>query len=103
MLLRQVPIRKSGNRHILFMGGDRELVMFSGLLSASLLFTAWDLFAFMFAVALWVFCLRIFRRMAKADPIMRKVYLRNRKYKKYYPPRATPFRKNTVSQGNIYK
>ena len=31
MALRTIPIRRAGNRHNLFMGGDRELVMFSGL------------------------------------------------------------------------
>ncbi|NMQ07993.1 conjugal transfer protein TrbD, partial [Candidatus Accumulibacter phosphatis] len=32
MALRKIPIRRAGNRDNLFMGGDRELVMFSGLL-----------------------------------------------------------------------
>ena len=31
MALRTIPIRRAGNRDNLFMGGDRELVMFSGL------------------------------------------------------------------------
>ena len=33
MTLRTIPIRRAGNRHNLFMGGDRELVMFAGVLA----------------------------------------------------------------------
>ena len=43
MALRTVPIRRSGNRHNLFMGGDREMVMFSGLLAFALIFSAQEL------------------------------------------------------------
>ncbi|MET0618557.1 MAG: VirB3 family type IV secretion system protein, partial [Luteibacter sp.] len=38
MAIRTVPIRRAGNRDNLFMGGDRELVLFSGLLAAALIF-----------------------------------------------------------------
>jgi hypothetical protein len=34
---------------------------------------------------------------------LRHVYLRSRRYKKYYPSRGTPFRENTQSQGEQYK
>lgn len=40
MALRAIPIRRAGNRENLFMGGDRELVMFSGLLAGALIFSA---------------------------------------------------------------
>ena len=43
MALRTIPIRRSGNRDNLFMGGDRELVMFSGLLAFALVFSAQEL------------------------------------------------------------
>ncbi|WP_279061794.1 hypothetical protein [Bilophila wadsworthia] len=33
--------------------------------------------------------------MAKADPLLRFVYIRHRAYQAYYPPRSTPFRVNT--------
>jgi hypothetical protein len=32
--------------------------------------------------------------MAKADPLMRFVYMRHRTYRPYYPAHSTPFRKN---------
>jgi type IV secretion system protein VirB3 len=85
------------------MGGDRELVLFTGLLAFALIFSAQELRATIFGIALWMVSLSIFRIMAKADPQMRFVYLRSRKYKKYYPARSTPFRMNTTSQGNQYK
>jgi hypothetical protein len=43
MALRKIPIRRAGNRDNLFMGGDRELVMFSGLLAFALVFSAQEL------------------------------------------------------------
>lgn len=103
MALRTIPIRRAGNRPNLFMGGDRELVMFSGLLAGALIFSAQELRASVFGIALWFGALYAFRVMAKADPMMRHIYLRHRRYKAYYPARSTPFRENTSSQGNQYK
>jgi len=90
--LRAIPIHRAGNRENLFMGGDRELVMFSGLLAGALVFSAQELKATVFGVALWVGALFAFRLMAKADPKLRHVYLRHRLYQSYYPARSTPFR-----------
>lgn len=103
MVLRTIPIRQVGNRHNLFMGGDRELVMFSGLLSAILIFAAQDWIALFIGVGLWFASIWVLRLMAKADPNMRFVYLRQRRYKPYYPARSRPFRVNTRSQGSQYK
>lgn len=103
MALRTIPMRRAGNRYSLFMGGDREMVMFTGLLAAILVFTTQDWLAFFAGVGLWLGALKLLRKMAKSDPQMRHVYLRNRRYKPYYPARATPFRSNETSQGNQYK
>jgi len=103
MELRTIPIRRAGNRHNLFMGGDRELVMFSMLMAFALIFSAQEIRASVVGLVLWFGSLFVFRVMAKSDPKMRQVYLRHRRYKSYYPARSTPFRKNTRSQGNQYK
>jgi type IV secretory pathway TrbD component len=103
MALRTLPIRRAGNRDNLFMGGDRELVMFSGLLAFALIFSAQELRAAVYGLLLWFASLYLLRLMAKADPKMRHVYLRHRRYKPYYAPRATPFRDNTSSQGRQYR
>ena len=103
MALRTVPIRRAGNRENLWMGGDRELVMFSGLMAGALIFSAQDVRATIFGLALWFGALFAFRLMAKADPKMRHVYLRHRLYRAYYAPRSTPFRTNTGTQARSYR
>ena len=103
MTLRSTPIRQSANRPNLFMGGDREMVMFSGLLAFTLIFSAFEFKAFVFGLTLWTFALYILRLMAKSDPQLRQVYLRHRIYKKYYPARSTPFYINTTTQERQYR
>lgn len=103
MALRAIPIRRAGNRPNLFMGGDREVVMFAGLLSAALIFTALEWRATVFGLVLWFGALFVCRRAAKADPQLRHVYFRHRRYKAYYAARSTPFRDNTPSQGKQYR
>ena len=53
MALRTIPIRRVGNRENLFMGGDRELVMFSGLAAGALIFTAQEIRSTIFGLFLW--------------------------------------------------
>ena len=96
MTLRTIPIRRAGNRENLFMGGDRELVMFSGLLAGALIFSAQEIRATVFGIGLWFGALFVCRLMAKSDPKLRYVYLRHRRYKTYYPARSTPYRENTT-------
>lgn len=98
MSLRSIPIRRCGNRPSLFMGGDRELVMFSGLLSAILVFAAQDWLAAISGLVMWILSLKGLRLMAKSDALMRAVYLRQRRYQAYYPARSTPFRDNKRGQ-----
>ncbi|MFT2112520.1 conjugal transfer protein TrbD [Marinomonas sp. 2405UD68-3] len=103
MALRTIPIRRAGNRENLFMGGDRELVMFLGLLAGALIFSAQEVRATIFGIGLWFGALFVCRLMAKSDPKLRHVYLRHHRYKAYYPARSTPYRENTTSQGKQYK
>jgi type IV secretory pathway TrbD component len=103
MALRAIPIRRAGNRHNLFMGGDRELVMFSGVLAFALVFSAQELRASVIGIVLWFGALFVARLMAKSDPQLRHVYMRHRRYAEYYAARSTPFRVNTDSQARQYK
>lgn len=103
MALHTVPIRRAGNRKTLFMGGDRELVMFSMLIAFTLIFSVQRTDAIVIGVLLWFGALQALRWMAKSDPWMRQVYMRHRIYKRYYPARSTPYRINTKSQGKQYK
>jgi type IV secretory pathway TrbD component len=103
MALRKVPIRRAGNRQNLFMGGDRELVMFSGLMAFALIFSAQETRATVVGLLLWFASLYLCRLMAKSDPKLRFVYMRHRRYKPYYAARSTPFRVNSQSQGKQYQ
>lgn len=103
MSIRSVPIRRAGNRDNLVLGGDRELVMFTGLLAGALIFSAQEIKAGVFGVAMWVCAVQVLRVMAKADPKMRFVYLRQRRYRKYYAPRSTPFRENGPAEERQYR
>lgn len=103
MALRTIPIRRAGNRHNLFLGGDRELVMSAGLLSFTLIAAAQDGVATVAGIALWIASVYACRRMAKRDPKIRHVYLRHRLYRRYYPARSTPFRENTNAQARRYR
>jgi type IV secretion system protein VirB3 len=103
MELRTIPIRRAGNRENLFLGGDRELVMFTWLMAFALIFTAQDLRATVAGLVLWSAALYMLRRMAKSDPKLRHVYLRHRRYAAYYPARSTPFRVNTPAQRKQYR
>lgn len=100
MALRMVPIRRVTHRENLFMGGDRELVLFTGGVAAALILTAQTVLATVVGIGVWIGVLYVLRLMAKADPKMRGVYLRSLRYAGYYPPRSTPWRENSARQGN---
>lgn len=89
--MRTVPIHRAISRSNLFLGGDRELVMMSGLIAFALIFTAQKWVATIFGIGLWFGALFVLRLMAKADPQMRHVYLRYMKYPAFAPARSTPF------------
>lgn len=102
MALRKIPIRRVMHRDNLFLGGDRELVLFCGAVAFALVFTAQELRAGIVGVSLWFVLLYLLRLMAKADPKLRYVYLRQLRYKSYYSARSTPWRVNTSRQGSQY-
>jgi type IV secretory pathway TrbD component len=81
------PIRKSLLRPLLVLGGERELVMASGMLTAILVFSVANPVAAGIGIAFWVASLAVFGRMAKNDPQLLKVYIRHVNKKLYYPAR----------------
>lgn len=90
--LRRTPLHRALHRPSLILGGERELVLFTGLVAGGLSFSALNLPAFIVAICVWFGCLYMLRMMAKADPVMSKVYTRQLKYRDYFPPRSRPFR-----------
>lgn len=90
--LRTVPIHRALNRPQLVLGCDREMVYFVALVSATMVFYVLEWKAAVGGILLWFASMYVLRRMAKADPFLRHVYMRNKSYQNYYPPRPTPFR-----------
>jgi type IV secretion system protein VirB3 len=85
---REILIHQSCNRQNLLLGCDRELVLLAALLSAMLIFalvTWWGLVA---GVALWIVAVAVLSRMAKADPMLRHVYIRHVRYRPFYPAKS---------------
>jgi type IV secretion system protein VirB3 len=89
--LRHTPIQRVLHRENLLMGGERELVMFTALVAGGIILTSQNLMAVAVGIPLYVICLALLRMMAKADPEMSRVFLRQRRYQSYYPARSTPF------------
>jgi Type IV secretory pathway, TrbD component len=93
--VRTIPIRRVVNRPNLFLGGDREIVQISLLLTVVLVIAAQNIYAAIVGIIFWFFSLYFLRKLAKYDPLIRLVGIRAiTKYKSYYPPRSTPFRDN---------
>jgi|GEM_PF-923962 Type IV secretory pathway, TrbD component len=101
--LRQVTLHPVSNRPNLFMGGDRELVMFSAVIAGACIFSMQTLLSGVFGVALWVFSLYVFRLMARTDPLLRQVYLEHIKFKHYYPAHSSLAYENSKFQENRYR
>ena len=94
--LRQIPIYRALNRSKLILGCDRELLLMSGLIVATLIFVAATIPSAVAGIAIWFIAFALLRKMGKADPQMRDIYLQHIKYRAYYPARATPFARATV-------
>lgn len=75
------------------MGGDRELVMLSGLIAIVLGVGGTTILSGITGAVFWVTSLFVFQKMAKKDPQMFQVWLRHRKQQAYYPARSTPWGK----------
>jgi type IV secretion system protein TrbD len=102
MALRRVTIHRAGIRPHLFLGGDRELVLFSALLAFVLTVPSFQWASIITGIVLWLIGLFLLRRMAKADPRMRHVYLRQLRYRRYYPARSRPYRLNVLNETSAF-
>ena len=75
------------------MGADRELVLLTGLAAAISAFVVLTWFSVLFGIALWIAVVAALRMMAKADPMMRRVYMRHVGYRPSYRPTSSPWRR----------
>lgn len=90
--IRKTRIYRALHRPQQIMGGERELMLLSLLLSVTLIVSALNLVALIIGVSLWLICAYGLRQMAKADPVMSKIYMRQLRYQDYYGPFSRPFR-----------
>ena len=89
---RSLPIHQSLHRHAHILGAERELVMTSALIALLVGVGGLTAVSIVSAAALWIMAVFALRRMAKADPIMSKVWLRHVKQQEFYPAKASRWR-----------
>lgn len=92
--LERARIHRALSRPTLLFGADRELVLILGLAVVILIFVILTLASAALGLAAWIVAIGLLRMMAKADPLMRRVYLRYIKYRSYYRPTSTPWRRH---------
>jgi type IV secretion system protein VirB3 len=78
------------------------LVLFTGLIAFALTVPSFQWASIAAGIALWLVVLHLLRRMAKADPLMRHVYLRQLRYGRYYAARSTPWRENKITKNSTF-
>lgn len=91
--LARSTIHRALSRPNLLMGADRELVLLTGLAAVILVFVVLTWFSTLIGIAVWIAVIGALRMMAKADPMMRRVYARHIGYRPHYRPTSTPWRK----------
>lgn len=87
----RAPIRKSLHRHTMVLGGDRELVLFSGLAAFLTAMGGFSLFSFICGALFWLVALFWLRKWGQADPLMRQVWLRHIRQQDFYAARNPVF------------
>ncbi len=85
---REVVIHESANRPNQLLGSDRELVLVALLISVSLAFALATWWGIILSGALWATAVAVLKRMGKADPQLRQVYLRHIRYRGFYPAKS---------------
>ena len=99
MEARKVLIHQSLHRHNLVLGAEREPVMTAALIALLVGIGGMTLITTVCAVVFWIGAVFCLRRMAKADPIMTKVWLRSIKQQDFYPAKASVWRIQGGFQG----
>ena len=85
---REAVIHKSANLPNQLLGGDRELVLATILISVSLAFSLASAWGVAVSILFWLAAIAVLQRMGKADPMLRQVYLRHIRYRAFYPAKS---------------
>lgn len=89
--LQRVDIYQALNKPNFVFGADRELILFNMLISFTLIFTGLTFVSTFIGFFILFFGGFLLRTMAKHDPLMKDIFQRQIKYKKFY-----------VAQANFY-
>lgn len=88
MELRRIPIHSSLHRANLVMGAERELALGSALAALLVGIGGMSLVSAGTAIVFWFSTIWALRRMARADPMMSKVWLRHIRQQVFYGARS---------------
>ena len=91
MELKIIKVNQGLLKKDLFMGGERELTIFSVFAWSLLILISFNWIAVIIGLSGYCITMFFLRRMAQKDPELSKVYLRHIKYKPYYKAHSTPF------------
>ena len=86
--VRSVPIHPAINRPNQLLGADRELVLIAALTAFTLALSLGTWWGVGVAALFWLAAVAVLQRMGKADPMLRQVYLRHIRYRKFYPAKS---------------
>jgi type IV secretion system protein TrbD len=92
MSLRHHSFHRVLYRPNLFLGAEREPAMLTLLIAGGLAVSGMNMVSFLVGAALWFTAIPLLRWMAKSDPHISKIYLRQMRYRGYYPARSRPYR-----------
>src|ERR1700761_4596465 len=84
----QTIMRTSLSRPQLLLGGDRELVILSGLAAAMVAVSVMTFLSFVIALLGFGAIVAVLAKIGKADPVMKKVYARHLQYRDFYPAKS---------------
>jgi type IV secretion system protein VirB3 len=87
----EVDIHSSLNRPHLILGGERSLVMMTGIIAAVFIFSLHQVWSAVLGILLWFLGQWALAQAAKHDQILSRVGIRSLRYRRFYPSAATPF------------
>jgi type IV secretion system protein VirB3/type IV secretion system protein VirB4 len=91
--MRTEPIHRSLHRRALFLGADRELVLFSCLIAFLTALGGFSLVSAGCGFLFWLVALFWLRTWATNDPLMRDVFIRHVRQQDYYPAKTSAWRR----------
>ncbi len=89
---RSLPVHQSLHRHTHVLGAEREVVMACGLIALLVGVGGLTAVSIIAAAVFWLMSVIALRRMAKADPIMSRVWLRHIKQQDFYRAKSGRWR-----------